>query len=365
MEEDVLYGNVNRGARFDNTYRQARRGGNIQRRFPPHQNTYSPNTGISGNASFKKKAYGAPGEKRKLRCNICESTMHLSYGCPHKRAYVAEEGAEPEDDYTVVLYQSKLITDEEYKAFVVESSTSAILDSGASGNVAGLTWFNSYVSGLSDAEQNRVKYFDSASTFRFGSGKSFKSLFKAEIPAYIGKERILISTDIVDTSVPLLFSKQAMKEAGTKINFITDEVTMFGSVQQVQVTDAGHYAIPLNRSGEIIKQIESGNEVKVTLVAQSNINKRQMAKKLHAQFGHPVTKKLVKVVKRAGMGGDKELIKAINDETDECQVCKEFTKPSPTPIVVMPHAETFNETVAIDLKFYKGKIILHLIDHLT
>ena len=31
----------------------------------------------------------------------------------------------------------------------------------------------------------------------------------------------------------------------------------------------------------------------------------------------------------------------------------------------MPHADHFNDTVALDLKFFNGHIILHAIDHLT
>ena len=38
---------------------------------------------------------------------------------------------------------------------------------------------------------------------------------------------------------------------------------------------------------------------------------------------------------------------------------------STRPIVGLPMATSFNETIAMDLKFYHGKILLHLIDHCT
>ena len=66
-----------------------------------------------------------------------------------------------------------------------------------------------------------------------------------------------------------------------------------------------------------------------------------MAEKLHAQFGHPPMKKLQKVVKRAGLGNDKNLMQEISEISKTCKICKEFTKPSPTPVVGMPHAEHF------------------------
>ena len=40
-------------------------------------------------------------------------------------------------------------------------------------------------------------------------------------------------------------------------------------------------------------------------------------------------------------------------------------KKNPQPIVLLPLATNFKECVAMDLKFYKGKILLHLIDHAT
>ena len=105
--------------------------------------------------------------------------------------------------------------------------------------------------------------------------------------------------------------------------------------------------------------------MKINLVAESFDDRKKMAKKLHAQFGHPPAKKLKNVVKRAGLGKDKKLLKEIGEVSNSCRVCKEFTRPSPTPVVSLPHAEHFNEMVALDLKFFEGKIILHAIDHLT
>ena len=49
--------------------------------------------------------------------------------------------------------------------------------------------------------------------------------------------------------------------------------------------------------------------------------------------------------------------------TQNCKTCQEYAKPSPRPIVGFPMATKFLECVAMDLKFYEGKILLHLIDH--
>ena len=50
---------------------------------------------------------------------------------------------------------------------------------------------------------------------------------------------------------------------------------------------------------------------------------------------------------------------------DSCTTCKLFMKTPPRPVVSMPMANRFNEKVAMDLKSWKGKYILHMIDMFT
>ena len=40
-----------------------------------------------------------------------------------------------------------------------------------------------------------------------------------------------------------------------------------------------------------------------------------------------------------------------------------YRKPPPRPVVSLPMSNTFLGTVAMDLKHYKGKILLHVVDH--
>ena len=47
---------------------------------------------------------------------------------------------------------------------------------------------------------------------------------------------------------------------------------------------------------------------------------------------------------------------------ENCQLCKSYTKTPPRPVVSLPMAHEFNETVAMDLKQWKGCWILHMID---
>ena len=301
------------------------------------------------------------------KCSFCESIFHGEYECPDKIYYGSgcDEDETSASEHDVILYQSNLLTQREFNVFVAESATSAILDCGASATVAGKVWFDSYYDGLSSENQKKVEFHDSNSVFKFGSGDKYKSLFKAVIPAKIGAKSIQITTDVVETAIPLLLSKEDMKNAESEINFINDSVKMFGEQQKVHLTKSGHYAIPLNEAKMILKNVEK-RETKVNLIVQDDHeDKKKVAWKLHAQFGHPTKVKLLKLVEWAGRGDDKELLKEIDEVYDKCNICQEYSKPSPRPVVGLPHASRFNETVAMALKFFDGKIILHLIDHLT
>ena len=190
---------------------------------------------------------------------------------------------------------------------------------------------------------------------------------KLTIPAKIGTKDVKIVTDVVETSVPLLLSKEAMKKAETNIDFVKDEVSMFGSKQDVHVTQAGHYAIQLNQSRMILNSLNKNQDLKINLVVSKfNLeHKQKVASKLHSQFGHPTKNKLLKLLDRAGLEDNKALKEEICKLEKSCEICKEFKKPMPTPAVGLPHASSFNETVAFYCKFYDKFIILHLIDHLN
>ena len=60
-----------------------------------------------------------------------------------------------------------------------------------------------------------------------------------------------------------------------------------------------------------------------------------------------------------------KLKKLIKKVSDECLICKIYRKTPQRPIVGLPMATSFQECIAMDLKFYKGRILLHLIHHAT
>ena len=91
---------------------------------------------------------------------------------------------------------------------------------------------------------------------------------------------------------------------------------------------------------------------------------RNIASKLHRQFGHPTSEKLIKLVKKAGIN-DKQLEKEINFISQQCIYCLQYRRAPPRPVVSMPLANKFNETVSMDLKMWCNSIFLVMVDTAT
>ena len=92
-----------------------------------------------------------------------------------------------------------------------------------------------------------------------------------------------------------------------------------------------------------------------------------MAQKLHRQFAYGSNEKLLKLVNSAGVAWsqDSELKGKTKLIFKNCPVYLIYKKTSPRQIVGLPLATKFKKCITMDLKFYKGKILLHLIDHAT
>ena len=123
----------------------------------------------------------------------------------------------------------------------------------------------------------------------------------------------------------------------------------------LNVTSSGHYCIPISR------EIQEEKVYAVKLSDMSKDEKYKTILKLHRQFAHPPKKRLVNLMKDAGVWQEEyeEVVEEINQK---CDICKEFAKTPPRPVVGFPMASKFNEKVAMDLKSWNGKWILHIID---
>ena len=104
--------------------------------------------------------------------------------------------------------------------------------------------------------------------------------------------------------------------------------------------------------------LESGSKSK------EKANVRKIANKLHRQFGHPTSDKLVKLLRDAGHA-NKELEEEVDFISRSCETCMKFQRAPPRPVVGLPMARKFNETIAMDLKVWNQVYFLVIIDLAT
>ena len=171
----------------------------------------------------------------------------------------------------------------------------------------------------------------------------------------------MLNTDIVASGKPLLLSRKSMK----KLDFKNGHVVILDQSIQLIVW---LIAIPISPYKTILNNVTSGVNTNVTLVATgNNESKNDIAIKLHWQFAHPSHEKLLKLLNSAGnpLQSDKELKKLIKKVIDESAIRKIYWKIAQRPIVGLPVATSFQECIAVNLKFDKGRILQHLIDHAT
>ena len=101
-----------------------------------------------------------------------------------------------------------------------------------------------------------------------------------------------------------------------------------------------------------------------TLKKNRKKEKKYIAIKLHKQFGHPKSARLIDLIKAAGIS-DKDLLNMVKDLDKSCEICMRYKRPSSRPVVGFSLAHEFNETVAMDLKKFRGVYILHMVDNAT
>ena len=185
---------------------------------------------------------------------------------------------------------------------------------------------------LTEKDAQKVVEESSSSSFRFGDGDSKTANKSVTIPARIGNEDIMIKTDVTDSDLPLLLSKEAMKKGDVKIGFAIDKVSFLNQNVDIVFTSSGHYAIPLSRTEQLLDHFDKNNESERVLLTINELSskspekkKKKTAKKLHCQFGHSSAEKLKKLLKSANIW-DQELNREIDTVERICDLCLKYKK---------------------------------------
>ena len=133
----------------------------------------------------------------------------------------------------------------------IDARNCAVLDSACSSTVCGEMWLDNYLNSLSQQDRQRVTQTVGQKTFKFGGGERLESKGEYGLPAVIAGKEVTIRTDVVDSDLPLLLSRQAMKTAGVKMDLENDTVNIFGKDIALNLTNSGHYCIPIDRAEKI------------------------------------------------------------------------------------------------------------------
>ena len=315
---------------------------------------YSRGGGQRGQGQEARRKMNPTGPDGKpLTCRVCGSYRHLMKDCPDSWENIKKVNIV--EDENVVLFTG--YNKEEIYQLGVDARNCAILDSACSSTVCGQNWMDSYINSLNEVDRKKIKQTTGERTFKFGGGIRLKSRAEYCLPAVIAGKEVTIKTDVVGSDIPLLLSRTAMKRAGVKMDLENDSATIFGKDIALNLTTSGHYCIPIDRTENIaVEEVFS-----VKLEEMGRQDKVKTLLKLHRQFAHPRPRKLKSLLQDADIWRDdyQDLLEEIDRK---CELCKRYSKTPARPVVGMPMATQFNEKVAMDLKQWKGRWILHIID---
>ena len=315
--------------------------------------------GRAQQSSKKVNPTGTDGKT--LTCKYCGSFRHLVANCQHtketmSKVHITDTSPKDEqEDEHVVLFTG--YDKREIAQLGIDARNCAVLDSACSSTVCGETWLENYLNSMNPQDRRKMKQTVGQKMFKFGGGEIMRSKGEYSLPAVVAGKDVMIRTDVVGSDIPLLLSRSAMKTAGVKMDMENDTANIFGKDVALNLTTSGHYCIPIDRMEEIpVEEVFS-----VKLEEMDSKDRYKTLVKLQRQFAHPPLKKLKSLLQNAGLWRN-EYVDLLEEINKSCDLCKRYAKTPPRPVVGLPMATHFNETVAMDLKQWNGRWILHIID---
>ena len=182
-------------------------------------------------------------------CILCDSIYHYVQFCPNKNDNKRDIKFEEDIDkihFNMFVGCTSDNSNNRLSDLVNESRGYAILDSGCTNTVCGEQWIQNFIDNLSLEEREKMIISPSDQKFTFGDGRSVTSKRKVTIPCWMGGERGRLTTDVVDSNIPLLLSRRSMKRSEMVLDFKNDKVQVNGRDIRLKITHTGHYALPLS-----------------------------------------------------------------------------------------------------------------------
>ena len=134
----------------------------------------------------------------------------------------------------------------ELSQFTREARNCAALDTCCTSSVTGEQWLDIFIDSLDDSTKSKLKGpLQSNKIFKFGNSGTLRSIGTYVLPVVIAGKEATIKTDVIESDIPLLLSKVAMKKAKMKIDLEKDVCEIFGKEVELMTTSSGHYCVPL------------------------------------------------------------------------------------------------------------------------
>ena len=175
-----------------------------------------------------------------------------------------------------------------------------------------------------------------------------------------------ITTDVVESSIPLLLSIHSMKKLEMVWDVANGKAQILGKWTELLQMSIGHYGIDIrppffvkgNESSvyarnEVCLKASTSNEICLKTVETCLISLKDddegaleaQLRRLHRQFGHPSEKKWELFMKLCREGVWTKKKKLIMEKIyEKCETCKVFKKTPPRPVVKLPITCEFNKS---------------------
>ena len=211
----------------------------------------------SGMSLIRKKKNPGGSNGRPLTCRSCGSYRHLVRECPDSWENMSEINTSNEEEH-MVLFTGNNLGDWQQD---MDLGNCAILDSACSSKVCGKKWLDGYKDSLDQSDKRNMKQTGSKRMLVFGGGSDGVFCLPAEIA---GKE-VRIKTDVVQSDILLLLSRNTMKTAGVKMDLENDSATIFAKEVTLNLTASGHYSVSINRTRKelVTKVLKTGKEAAI------------------------------------------------------------------------------------------------------
>ena len=204
-----------------------------------------------------KRPHYQPGSpKKQPKCFICRAPDHIVATCPYNE-YQKEDRKSQELTFLTKIDQQSETVSTDIGLFLAETEDKGLLDTGATSTVCGRKWLNDYVHCLPPWRAEQVTTQPCNVFFRFGNGGVVRAKELVKIPVEMFGQRLSIMTHVVDCSIPLLISRETMREFHFVIDIFDKKVYAMGGEEPILDTQSGHMAISIRRSEDFRSKTKS------------------------------------------------------------------------------------------------------------